>query len=187
MNDDSTRCGARTRREDGGPCRLAPVPGGTRCRFHGGRTPQAQKAAARRLAEVDVMKAVGEVIGRPVANPLEALSLLGGQCLALKDRLAEMVADLDGVTIGEGSEQVRAEILLFERALDRCANVLAVIARLNIDERLAVISERQADVIIGAVDAILDHLGIRNPAEREAAKAVAGRHLAIAGGNGEPA
>lgn len=42
-------CGAKTRA--GGTCRRAPMDGTTRCRLHGGASPQAQRKAAENLAE----------------------------------------------------------------------------------------------------------------------------------------
>jgi hypothetical protein len=44
-------CGARVRGRPGGTCRLPPLLGTTRCKFHGGATPNAQRKAAETLAE----------------------------------------------------------------------------------------------------------------------------------------
>lgn len=51
------RCGAETR--DGTPCKKSPIPGGNRCRLHGGASPLAQqKAKERLLAAADPAAAV---------------------------------------------------------------------------------------------------------------------------------
>jgi hypothetical protein len=42
-------CGAKNRQ--GNPCARRPIPGGTRCKLHGGGSPNAKAAARRRLLE----------------------------------------------------------------------------------------------------------------------------------------
>lgn len=41
-------CGARSK-QTGEPCRVPAIPGGTVCRFHGGKSPQVQAAALARI------------------------------------------------------------------------------------------------------------------------------------------
>jgi hypothetical protein len=82
---------------------------------------------------------------------------LAGEVVLWKDLAAELVADLREYrhTDGRGAEQLRSEIAVLERAFDRCNTVLATIARLNIDERLMVITEAQAELVLTAIDAAL--------------------------------
>lgn len=56
----SALCGAKKR--DGNPCGAAPLSGGKRCRRHGGASPQARAAAARRLAEQEAMEIMNKAI-----------------------------------------------------------------------------------------------------------------------------
>ena len=58
-----------------------------------------------------------------------------------------------------GGEQLRAEIALWERALDRCITTLAAMAKLNIEERLAGIRKQTADMLERALDAALEASG----------------------------
>jgi hypothetical protein len=60
-----------------------------------------------------------------------------------------------------GGEQLRAEVALWERALDRCERFLTAMARLNIDERLAKISEQRAEVIITVFTVALERAGVQ--------------------------
>jgi hypothetical protein len=99
-----------------------------------------------------------------VTNPLEALLGVAAEVLELKDIIKEEVAKLrtdewryEGTRTGE---QIRGEIVLYERALDRAANVLARITRLGIEDRLAKVSERQAVIIEKAIIRALDDIGI---------------------------
>ncbi|MEV8480347.1 hypothetical protein [Streptomyces sp. NPDC051173] len=115
----------------------------------------------------------------PVDNPLTALSRLAGEVLGFKNALAERVNELSDIRYegtGNVGEQIRAEVLLYERAMDRAGAILGSIARLNIDERLAAISQKQAETVIKAIDAALAHAGITGPAATEA-RQVAARRL----------
>jgi hypothetical protein len=122
------------------------------CAAHGGRAPQARRAAAAATAEKKLRTTLGRLTIAPVDNPLEELRHLAGEARAWKELIAAHVAELTSVRYStDGGEQVRGEIQLFERALDRCNNILIGIARLNLDERLVRISERQVDAVVSAL------------------------------------
>lgn len=172
-----------TGRSAGGtrPCGNWPITGGNVCRKHGGAAPQVKAAAIRRTAEADVQRGLARLDVTPIGDPFEQLSALAGQVVAWKDALAGKVNELTTLryeAMGAGTEQLRAEVALFERALDRCASVLGLIAKLNIDERLAKISERQAEAVVRAVDAAIAAAGITGPAAAEA-RSVAARELRL--------
>lgn len=175
------KCTATAKRS-GKPCLRWALKGQKVCRVHGGRAPQALAAAERRITETKLMEDTERALARldvaPVDNPLTALSQLAGQVLAWKDALADRVNDLNAVrfTDEKGAEQLRSEVALYERAMDRSVNVLGVIGRLKIDERLAAISEQQAKAVIAAIEAALAHAGVTGRAAVEA-KQIAARHL----------
>ncbi|MCX5285682.1 hypothetical protein [Streptomyces sp. NBC_00198] len=179
------RCTAHKKGDAGekGPrCKAWALKGQTVCRVHGGSAPQNRAAGERRVTEArleeETRRALAILDVPPVDNPLTALSELAGQVIAWKNRLAERVNQLENIryTDDKRSEQLRSEVALYERAMDRCVNVLGTIGRLRIDERLAAISEQQATTVIGAIEAALTHAGVTG-AEATAAKAVAARHL----------
>lgn len=136
------------------------------CGIHGGKAPHMLAAAERRGAEAELEVKVSKVLAKldvaPVDNPLVALSQLAGQVVAWQDALAERVNSLTEIRYedAKGAEQLRAEVSLYERAMDRCNTVLGNIGRLNIDERLARVTEKQAETIIKAIDAGLLAAGI---------------------------
>ena len=183
---DEDRCVRRLSKHHptnpGGPCPNAPMRGQTLCRVHGGKARRNQAAAERRLAEADLEAQVTRQLAaqgiKPVDNPLEALAQLAGEVIALKDALADRVNALNEVRYESkaGGEQVRAEVALYERALDRCNTVLGNIAKLKIDERLVRIKEMEAAIVVAAVKAALDHAGISGQRYAEACQ-VAARHL----------
>ncbi|MFJ5217179.1 hypothetical protein ACIP98_20955 [Streptomyces sp. NPDC088354] len=176
------RCTAKRKGGGGEQCKQWALKGQKVCRVHGGKAPQNLAAGERRVNEARVeeetRRALAVLDVPPVDNPLTALSELAGQVVAWKDALAERVNMLERIryTDDKNAEQLRSEVALYERAMDRCVNVLGTIGRLRIDERLAAISEQQATVVIGAIEAALTHAGVTGQAAT-AAKAVAARHL----------
>lgn len=155
------RCTARTRR---GPCRNRPIRGGNVCKVHGGRAPQVRAKAAERLAMHDAMAELARRGIPPVDNPLSALAALAGEITATKNIFRERLGDLDEAawrySDAKGAEQLRAEVALYERALDRSARVLADIARLKIDERLAAVSEAQGRTLAAVITVVLERLDL---------------------------
>lgn len=177
------RCAAEKSTQPGVPCGNWAMLGQSVCRYHGGAAVQNKAAAARRRTERELRDMLARLDVAPVQNPLEALRQLAGEVTWWKDALAGRVNDLTSIRYESetGGEQLRSEIALFERAMDRCATVLGTIARLNIDERLAAISEKQADAVIDAIEAALDAVAVRDPRQRTAAKQAAARRLRTVG------
>lgn len=170
------------RRRDGQPCGN-PAGKGTdhvgsgNCKYHCGSTPNGRKAALAEQAE----RLLYRYDAAPAANPLEALQALAGRVLAMEQAIGDAVNNLGSIRYGtdEGGEQLRAEVSVLERAMDRAGRLLTDIARLNIDERLAKIEEAKAKVIVEAVEVALAAAGIRGQAAVEPKRAAA-RHLRAA-------
>ena len=119
-------------------------------------------------------------------NPLTELSKLAGEVVAFKNIVGAMVNRLNGQIRYEdarGAEQLRSEVALLERAYDRCAQVLGLMAKLKLDERLAAVSEETAAMLVRAVDAGLAAAGVTGDAREPARKAVA-REMRILNGGG---
>jgi muconolactone delta-isomerase len=159
------RCGAKTRQ--GGECQQPAMQGQARCRMHGGKTPRVMAAAQRRLAEDRVRRALDEVGVREIDNPLAELKSLTAEVVAFKDLAAAHVAALEdrlASTDAKGSEQVRAQVELYERALDRSGKFLEMWARLGIDAMLAEmqvkVTEAQAALIGKGFDAYRTAAGV---------------------------
>ena len=77
-----------------------------------------------------------------------------------------------------GTEQLRAEVTLLTGALRESREVLATIAKLNIDERLIAIEEGKAQMVLRALQAGLAAAGVKGPAATTAIQA-AGRELRL--------
>lgn len=160
------KCGGKLHGRDG-TCEL-PAGWGTshkgfgRCRKHLGNAPTVARAAERERVEAGVRAELARLDVVPVDNPLAELQKLAGQVLAWKDAIGEMVNRLDEIRYEDehGGEQLRAEVALFERAMDRCERVLVAMARLNIDQRLAWITQEQARLTNEVLKGALADLGI---------------------------
>lgn len=152
--------------------------------MHGGSTPTHVVAGARVLADRDARTYFGEhVVIRPIDNPLTVYREFAGEVAGWLEASKAIMARLgqdDMRYYGKTGEQTRAEVQVFERALDRMNVVLATYARLKIDERLAAITVEQKRMVIRAIEAALASAGIAGPAAAEAKK-VAARHLRVVG------
>lgn len=153
------RC--RAHRSDGEPCKRPPIRGGTVCSSHGGRAPAVRAAADRRLAEraaeVQAVKAVETLTSTrapmTIRDVYRELLDVSGLVVAWKDVLRDRVDVLSEYTASTvlGGEQIRGEVLLFERAMDRALKVLEAVARLDLDTRLTSLTERDGELLTGVV------------------------------------
>jgi hypothetical protein len=136
--------------------------GGKRCHWHGGSSPQARAAAARRLAEQRagrLLAGLGHV--EPVTDPIAALENIAGQAVALADLLRGVVANLEEIRyrggLGDGTENVRGELQAYMSALGRAESVLAKIVSLDLDARRVRLAEAQTTVVVAALARVLAH------------------------------
>jgi hypothetical protein len=171
-------CGGKLHKRDGTCTR--PAGWGTehqgfgRCKLHGGNAPSGRIAGAEQQARAELAR----LDVAPVDNPLTELAKVAGQVVAWKDVLAAKVNELTSLRYETefGGEQLRSEVLLWERALDRCEKFLTAMARLDIDERLARVTERQAAQVSAALSAVLTEIGLP-PEQQQDVRARLGRHL----------
>ena len=160
---DGPKCGAK-RHGTEQTCTL-PAGWGTdhvgagRCRKHFGNAPNVAKAAVREQAETQAREGLARLNVQPVGNPLEALQKLAGQVVAWQETCAKLVNKLTDEQVRyPGSlrgEQLRAEIGMYQDSMRQSASVLTSLAKLDIDERLTTIKERDAQLIVGALGAAL--------------------------------
>lgn len=133
------------------------------CRSHGGAAKQVKAKAAERTAEQDARKAFGKLSDHavPVDDPFAEFAKLAGEAVAWKDWAAGRIADLERIdsTDAKGTEQVRAQVALFERAMDRCAGFLRDFAKLGIEDRMSRVTVAQRVAIVRAIESVMAHLG----------------------------
>ena len=122
--------------------------------------------------------AFNEITAPIISNPLEELAGLVSEVLLYKEYCAQQVAKLRGDHRYEGrsGEQLRAEVALYERSLDRAGKLLIEWAKLNIDERLMKIEEAKAMTIIEVIRRSLTSAEITDD-QRKIAETTAIREL----------
>lgn len=113
-------------------------------------------------------------------NPLEALLELAHEqvawkqvCLAKLAKLQEDEWRWDGDRAGE---QIRSEIGMYERAIERATNTLVKISRLGIEAKLAQIAERQVAIVETAIVRTLQDLNLDIDTQAKARERII-RHL----------
>jgi hypothetical protein len=153
-HDTSRYCGAKKRQGEGTCARPAgwgtSHPGVGRCKLHGGSTQSHDAAAQTQQAETVVRKLwAGLEDASPVKDPVDALGRLAGALEQLVDEAGARVTDLKNVAGGEHLTQLRAEVVLFERALGHLRQLLVDMARLGIASRAVEVQQGQADQMLG--------------------------------------
>lgn len=180
---DGARCGAKTR--SGGTCTQVAGWGTDHvgegpCKLHGGSTRSVRKGAQLRLVEREARQLFGQIAPEivPIDNPLAAYADFAGRVMAWMNLMDSLLNELRTVAVSSEfqGEQVAAGVQLYERAMDRVNTVLSSYARLNIDTRLATITEQQAKTVMRAVEAVIVYLGADQQQATEA-RVLAARHL----------
>jgi len=152
------------------------------------------KFAAARVVEGRVTDRMIEIMGEngerlmsppPVGNPLTELLDLAAEVKEWKQILRQIVAYLfskDRIRSSHDKvgEQLRAEVILYERAVERLAKLYMDIGRIGIEARLAAITDRQAQVIERSLNMALQASGVDIPGQ-DAARKVLARELKKAG------
>lgn len=199
MTTDLRRCGARTR--SGEPCQAAPVAGATRCRMHGGSSPQVKAKAARDRAEREAAEAVALFGGRRDIDPASALIELvqrkAGECEFWRARVHQIQQDdEEALTFGVTREktggddagttrEARAHVALtLLHAAERdLANYAAASLKAGVDESMLVIAEKTAAQFRRIVEAVLadPRLGVTADDDTRTAVIVDALRGAVAG------
>jgi hypothetical protein len=164
---DRLQCTARSKRS-GERCRAYPVRGATVCNAHGGAARQVRAAAARRLEVQEVEEEVRNLIAfeslEGVDDPLSVLSELAARALATERALAARVNDLAAddrlryKAAGAGTEQLRAEVALWERWHRQAAALADTLAKHNFEERRVRLSEKQGALVVDVMRAVFARL-----------------------------
>jgi hypothetical protein len=115
---------------------------------------------------------------RQLGNPLVELLQLAGEMAEWKDILRDLVIALAGrqqwrIAHNRVGEQLRAEVLLFERAQERYAKILLDIQRAGIEAKLAQLEERQVQAVEQALTMALQASGLDLLGQDKARKVLA--------------
>lgn len=164
------KCTAHTRA--GNPCRQQPMTGQTVCRMHGGSAPQSVAAAHERVvtekAEATIAQLwPGLTQQTPIKDPVDLLA----RTAAALEQMTETVGtrinqNSTAIAAGKDMTQLRAEVVLLDRLLDKLLKASEGMARLGIAERQVRIEEEQAAIVTTAFRAALAVVQLL-PADRD--------------------
>ena len=174
------RCSAKRRNGEG--CGAWAVKGATVCRMHGGSSPQARAAAARRVQEEKAAKAAQRLAQPIETDPSQALldlvSSAAGEVAYWRARVDEIQdrdekrltsgltkitegKDRGGVTTLRTVETVAAiEYRMWTAAQDRLAQYATAALRAGVEERRVRIAEDQGALVAQVIRRILDRLDL---------------------------
>lgn len=200
-------CGAKLRgKQAGKTCTLTPAEGAKRCWRHGGSSPQAKKAAERRVAEekarVELERGV-RTLGLPVdIDPgkalLDEIHWTAGHVAWLREKVQELepeqlvwgITQTDAgigpqgpvdTTTEKAGPSVWYELYLKER--DHLAKVCALALRAGIEERKVKLAESQGALVAEVIRRILAALNL-SPAQQAMVPEIVPQQLRLlAGGN----
>lgn len=170
---EGRQCTARSKRS-GERCKRAAIVGGTVCSMHGGKAPAVAAAAEQRelekAADAEIAKIwPGLVSMAPVTDPVDLLARTAGALEQMADVVGARVNDLNGkVGAGTGLQQLRAEVVLLDRVLDKVLKASEALARLGIEERVVELEQGRAQLVISALQSALAVLELL-PADRDLA------------------
>lgn len=160
------------------------IPGTRLCRQHGSTQSAVQAKAYRRGALTEVQRwsdSAGQS-GNVELFQTNPFQLLQETITAVHEFQALIKAKIEVMGDGEdwryvdksGAEQLRSEISLYERALDRSVRAATAISKLNIEERYLAISEKQATSIIYILSTVLQRIPGITDSQRDEARRIVG-------------
>lgn len=174
------RCSAKRRNGEG--CGAWAVKGATVCRMHGGSSPQARQAAARRVQEEKAAKAAQRLAQPIETDPSQALldlvSSAAGEVAYWRARVDEIQdrdekrltsgltkitegKDRGGVTTLRTVETIAAiEYRMWTAAQDRLAQYATAALRAGVQERQIKLAEDQGALVAQVIRRILDRLDL---------------------------
>ena len=161
-----------------GRCRANAILGGTVCVAHGGRAPQVKAKAAERVLEERARKLIPDTV-TVHPNPVFRLLELAAEADEFRSAVAELVNDLKSIRYRTESEQLRSEVVVYERALDRAGRLYLDICKLNLEERLVQIREAEAKAMLVALERALAEAGLTSDQQQQVKRQTA-RHLRAA-------
>jgi hypothetical protein len=158
-------------------CPMWAIKGGFVCYHHGGAAPQAIAAAKERIRTREVTAFADSVLAQEgiegVEDPLQELSKLASGSKALMEALGQRVNSLDQLEHfdAKNSPAIKAEVQMYERALDRTARLLESLVKAGYTERQIKIQETEAMLVAGVIKRTVAALGL-TPAQQQRAQVI---------------
>lgn len=183
---DPGRCKVRAK-TTGKQCGNRPMQGQAICRMHGGAARQNREKAKERLAAQAIKESAEAELAHygvtAVEDPLLELSKLASASTALMHALGARVNALDelensGTTFAPA---IKAEVAMYERAMDRTGRLLDSLVKHGYMERQVSLAEREALLVSGIIRRVLAGLGLSTEQLQQAQTLLAAEFRALEG------
>lgn len=167
------QCKAKAR-TTGKQCGNYSLPGQDICRMHGGSAPQNLAAAEVKIRTQKIQAAAEATLAHEgiegISDPLEELSKLASSSKALMDALGARVNSLDELEHFDvkNSPAIKAEVQMYERAMDRTHRLLDSLVRHGFTERQIKIEESEAMLVAGVLRRVLAALSLTSDQQKQA-------------------
>ena len=165
--DPSRQCTAKSR-TTGEQCKQRAMVEQTKCRFHGGKSPNALKKARERATEKKILTELerGKLTGKALVgttDPLSELQKLTTELVHFKDQLTQRVNTLGDDLAhydAKGSETIKVEIDIYLRIIDKLTKTLDIALKHDIEGKKIAIEQAKADLVAGLIIRTLIHSGL---------------------------
>ena len=171
-------------RTTGKRCGAYKLPGLDICRMHGA-TNEARAIGKMRIAAKEIDRKANAMLAHegiePVEDPLAELSKLASASGALMQALGARVnalADLEHYD-AKNSPTIRAEVQLYERAMDRTHRLLDSLVKHGYVERQIQIQESEAMLVAGVLRRVIAALGLTPEQQKTAQSLLAAEFRAL--------
>ena len=165
--DPSRQCTAKSR-TTGEQCRQRAMVEQTKCRFHGGKSPNALKKARERAAEKKILTELErtKLTGKALVgttDPLSELQKLTTELVHFKDQLTQRVNALgDNMAHYDekDTETLKVEIDVYLKVIDKLTKTLDIALKHDIEGKKLAIEQAKADLVAGLIIRTLIHSGL---------------------------
>lgn len=185
MQTTKIKCKAHSR-TTGKQCGNYPLPGQEICRMHGGKAPAALAKAKERLAHQAILADAEAVLAHEgitaIEDPLGELGKLASASRAMMNALGARVNNLETSLEHFGSEYspiLKAEVQLYERAMDRTHRLLDSLVKHGYVERQVTLAENEAMLVAGVIRRVVAGLGLTPAQQAQAQQLLADEFRAL--------
>lgn len=167
-------------------CPMWAIRGGKVCYHHGGANQDVIARAQTRVRTREIEAYAGKVLAQEgletVEDPLQELSKMATQSKALMDALGARVNSLQELEHfdAKNSPTIKAEVQMYERAMDRTARLLEALVKAGYTERQIKIQETEALMIAGVIKRTIAALGLTPEQQTRAQSILAQEFRALA-------
>lgn len=164
---DDKRCTAISR-NTGERCGQWAMKGQTKCRYHGGKSPNALRKVKERqvekkiLTELERHKLTGKAT-QGSTDPLGELQKLTAELVHMKDQLTQRVNDLgDDLAsyTAEGAETVKVEIDIYLKVIDKLTKTLDIALKHDIEGKKLSLETAKAELVAACLTRVLTALDL---------------------------